>query len=150
MPVTGLVFGFCSLSDIADGYLARRFGWTSRLGEVLDPLADKILLLSLYLAFWRVGLVPGWVTGVVAGRDLALMAAAIGAWAFTDLRRFPADGWGKASTFCQLMAAAAVLAEAPDWVRWAGFAAVGVVTPAAGLRYFWRGWRALRAAATDR
>src|SRR5688572_33215575 len=55
-------------TDAADGFLARRFGWSTRLGAYLDPIADKFLLTSLYVCFGIAGIVPGWIVWLVVGR----------------------------------------------------------------------------------
>jgi len=53
-------FTLAGLSDGIDGFLARTFGWQSRLGSYLDPLAAKLLLVSSYLCLARLDLIPGW------------------------------------------------------------------------------------------
>ena len=141
MPATVVLFVICGFSDFLDGYLSRRFNWRSRLGEVLDPLADKLFLISVYAAFYYTGLAPAWVAGIVLGKDLALVIAGALAFAFTDLRRFPADMWGKVCAVTQGVVALVILAGAPSWLQTAGHAVVAIVTPAAGVHYLLRGWR---------
>ena len=65
------------ISDGLDGFLARRFGWTSRVGGLLDPLADKLLFASVFAALTSVGLVPGWLLAVVIGRDIVIVSGAV-------------------------------------------------------------------------
>ena len=138
MPLTAITFFLCGLTDLIDGFLARRFGWGSRLGEALDPVADKLFLVTLYIAMYQTGLMPGWAAALVLGKDAVLLVSAILVFAFTTIRRFPADMWGKVCTVCQGLAALVSLAGAPD------YAAIAISTPAAGLHYLWRGWRLLR------
>ncbi len=64
------------LSDGLDGYLARRFHWTSRIGGLLDPLADKLLFVSVFASLSWTGLVPAWLFAVVIGRDVIIVAGA--------------------------------------------------------------------------
>ncbi len=64
-------------SDGLDGFLAKHFGWQSRLGGVLDPLADKLLFVSVFLALAWTGLAPLWLAGVVLGRDLVIVSGAL-------------------------------------------------------------------------
>jgi cardiolipin synthase len=68
-----LIAGF---SDGLDGFLARRFGWMSRFGGLLDPLADKLLLVSVFGALTWTGLVPVWLFAVVVGRDIVIVSGA--------------------------------------------------------------------------
>ena len=65
------------ISDWLDGYLARRFGWISRIGGLLDPLADKLLFISVFAALAWSGLVPGWLFAIVLLRDLVIVSGAI-------------------------------------------------------------------------
>ncbi|HET7810031.1 MAG TPA: CDP-alcohol phosphatidyltransferase family protein [Steroidobacteraceae bacterium] len=68
---------FCAVSDGLDGWLAKRFNWTSHLGKILDPLADKLLLVSLFLTAAWMNLVPWWLTAVVVARDVMIGAGAV-------------------------------------------------------------------------
>lgn len=67
----------CAVSDGLDGWLAKRFNWTSHLGKILDPLADKLLLVSLFLTAAWMNLVPWWLTAVVVGRDVLIGSGAV-------------------------------------------------------------------------
>jgi len=67
----------CAVSDGLDGWLAKRFNWTSHLGRILDPLADKLLLVSLFLTATWMNLVPWWLTAVVVGRDVMIGGGAV-------------------------------------------------------------------------
>jgi cardiolipin synthase len=71
-----LVF-ICAVSDGLDGWLAKRFNWTSHLGKILDPLADKLLLVALFLAATWINLLPWWLTAVAVGRDVMIGFGAV-------------------------------------------------------------------------
>ncbi len=64
------------LSDGLDGFLARRYNWTSRIGGLLDPLADKLLFVSVFASLSWTGLVPVWLFAVVIGRDVIIVSGA--------------------------------------------------------------------------
>ena len=68
-----LLIIIAGLSDILDGYLAKKNNWRSYLGAVLDPAADKILLVSLFLTLQSMGLIPLWLTLTVITRDLMII-----------------------------------------------------------------------------
>ena len=72
-----LIFFVAGLSDGLDGFLARRFGWTSRLGSFLDPMADKLLMTASYFMLGWLGHLPVWLVGVVIGRDLVIVIGAL-------------------------------------------------------------------------
>ncbi|MBS0579059.1 MAG: CDP-alcohol phosphatidyltransferase family protein [Proteobacteria bacterium] len=64
-------------SDLLDGYLAKHFGWSSALGRFLDPLADKLLVVALYIASAWLGIVPWWLTAAVVARDVMIGLGAL-------------------------------------------------------------------------
>lgn len=79
----GLAFaGFllAGVSDAVDGIIARRFSMASELGAYLDPLADKALLVSIYVALAVLGVVPGWLAIVVVSRDVMIFLAIAVSW----------------------------------------------------------------------
>jgi len=71
------LFSLAAFSDGLDGWLAKRFNWTSDLGRILDPLADKILLVAAFLACSWSGLVPAWLAAAAIARDVLLVGGAV-------------------------------------------------------------------------
>jgi len=71
-----LLIMIAGFSDWVDGFLARRFAWESRIGGLLDPLADKLLFVSVFAALTWNGLVPLWLFAVVIGRDIIIVSGA--------------------------------------------------------------------------
>jgi cardiolipin synthase len=119
------LFALAAFTDALDGFLAKRFGWTSELGKVLDPLADKLLLVSVFVCLSVTGLVPWWLTAVVILRDLVILFGAL-----TFKRLFgPLQGAptvaSKVNTLCQIVFCLAVVATAA--FRWPGAAAVSAL-----------------------
>lgn len=68
------LIALAGFSDGLDGFLAKRFGWQSRLGSLLDPAADKLLLVALFVTLTALGLVPLWLTALVVLRDVLISA----------------------------------------------------------------------------
>ncbi|MGH9665204.1 MAG: CDP-alcohol phosphatidyltransferase family protein [Bryobacteraceae bacterium] len=129
------------LTDVLDGFLARRLGSASQTGAYLDPVADKVMLSATFLAFGISAAVPVWLVALVLGRD-ALMLVAIGAiLVFTRIRRFPPTVWGKLSTFVQIGFVLCVLSGVSTpllvWIP-------AVATAWSGLHYAWLGAGMLR------
>ncbi len=75
-PAALLLFVVAALSDGLDGVLARRYGWYTRLGALLDPAADKLLVAGMFVTLTVVGLIPPWLTVVVILRDLVIVGGA--------------------------------------------------------------------------
>jgi cardiolipin synthase (CMP-forming) len=71
------LFIVAALSDGLDGYLAKRFDWTSELGKFLDPAADKLLLITVFVQAAWLGLVPWWLTAAVVARDVMIGLGAL-------------------------------------------------------------------------
>ena len=72
-----LLIVLAGLSDGLDGYLARRFNWITRIGGLLDPLADKLLFVSVFASLSWIGLVPAWLFAVVICRDIVIVSGAL-------------------------------------------------------------------------
>src|SRR5437870_11949217 len=72
-----VVFVAAALTDLLDGYVARRHGLSSRLGAFLDPMADKLLLVSSFVTLTWLKALPFWIAAVVISRDLILMVGAL-------------------------------------------------------------------------
>jgi cardiolipin synthase len=72
-----LVFLLAGISDGVDGFLAKHYGWRTPLGGILDPLADKALLISCFLVLGAMGLIPLWLTLAVLFRDLVIVSGGV-------------------------------------------------------------------------
>jgi cardiolipin synthase (CMP-forming) len=77
LVTTIVLFGFAALSDVADGFLAKRHGWRSELGAVLDPAADKLLLATLFITLAYMKLVPWWLMAAAVLRDAVIVLGAL-------------------------------------------------------------------------
>lgn len=76
-PATFILFVIAGFSDGLDGFLAKRYGWQSRLGGLLDPLADKILFISVFLSLGIIKLIPLWLVIIVLIRDIIIISGTI-------------------------------------------------------------------------
>lgn len=134
------LFVLAAISDGLDGYLAKRFNWISELGKVLDPAADKLLLVTVFVESTWLGLVPWWVTAAAVARDamIAMGALVYRVW-FGPLRGRPTF-ISKINTAAQLlylmsvMSAAAVAFPPHDILR-ALALTVFATTAFSGLNY---------------
>jgi cardiolipin synthase len=72
-----VLFVLAAVSDGLDGYLAKRFGWTSEFGKFIDPLADKLLLVAVFVTTTWLGLVPWWLAAAAIGRDVMIALGAL-------------------------------------------------------------------------
>ena len=112
---TALILFFLSgMTDTIDGTLARRYGWASKFGAFVDPIADKTLLVSVFLVLGLRDFIPLWVAWLVIGRDLAILLAAMGLKLAGRLEDFPPSVLGKISTLVQLLTAGSILLRWPE------------------------------------
>src|SRR6187431_504207 len=80
MQLAFLLFLVAGISDAIDGFLAKRFNMATVLGAYLDPLADKVLIVSIYVALGFVGALPAWLVILVVSRDIMIVGAVMLSW----------------------------------------------------------------------
>ena len=105
------------VSDGFDGWLARRNRWTSRIGAYLDPIADKALLITLFVLLGATKVIPLWLAILVPARDVFILLMVAAGVLLTPVRDFPPSIWGKVSTIIQMGAAVALIANAAAGFR---------------------------------
>ena len=137
--VTALVLiAIAGGSDGVDGFLARRFQWQTRLGAYLDPLADKLLLTSVYVSLAVAGLAPVWLVVLIVGRDVVILSMVAAALATTRFREFPPTIWGKINTALEIFTALTLVTGCAGILRVPGSAASALVWTTA-LSAAWSG-----------
>lgn len=134
-----VIVAIAGVSDAVDGFLAKRFGWQSRLGGLLDPLADKMLLLAGFLGLVMTGALPVWLFTLVIGRDLLIVCGAV---AYHNLvGPFDAEPTrlSKLTTVVQIACVIGELVRLAWWPQLPGreamLVATAVLTLASGLHY---------------
>jgi len=137
-----LLFFIAGLSDGLDGYLAKRFDWSSRLGSILDPLADKLLLVTAYICLSWVGDIPLWLAFLVLGRDIVIVLGATAYYFFVGHYQ-PSPTWiSKINTTLQILLVLVLVFSLgvialPQWLLTSLVYAVCVTTVLSGFDYIW-------------
>ncbi len=137
-----MLFFVAGLSDGLDGYLAKRNRWHSRLGSILDPLADKVMLITAFVALGWIAVIPPWLVAVVIGRDVVIV---LGAAAYYRLigRYDMAPSWiSKINTTVQIILVLALVFSLgvwalPQWLLEATVFVTLATTILSGLDYVW-------------
>lgn len=111
LAIACVLFFIAGVSDAIDGFLAKRFGMQSELGAMLDPLADKALLVSIYVALAIEAQLPGWIVILVVSRDIIIVAAVIVSWLFDRPIAMKPHMLSKLNTVAQVVLAGLVLAS---------------------------------------
>lgn len=98
-----VLMAFAGTSDALDGWMARRFGWMSRFGATMDPVADKLLVASTFIIFTLQGFIPIWVAAIVLGRDAVILTGALAYRLFFEPIEFAPTLISKANTATQIV-----------------------------------------------
>ncbi|QYZ66877.1 MAG: CDP-alcohol phosphatidyltransferase [Gammaproteobacteria bacterium (ex Lamellibrachia satsuma)] len=137
-----MLFAIAGISDGLDGFLAKHYGWESRLGGMLDPLADKALLMSSFLVLGALGLVPVWLVILVIFRDLLIIGGAL--YYHFSIEELQADPSliSKLNTLLQILLVIFVVTDAGPYPLPAVLVSVLVwstlaTTVASGVGYVW-------------
>jgi cardiolipin synthase len=110
MHLAFLLFLVAAISDGVDGFLAKRFGMKTELGAYLDPLADKVMIVSIYVTLASTGVIPLWIVILVVSRDIMIVGAIILSWLIGNPVKIKPHVVSKANTAAQIIYAALVLA----------------------------------------
>jgi cardiolipin synthase len=137
-----ILFAAAGLTDTADGTLARRFGWSSRWGALMDPIADKALLMSVFLALGWIGEAPAWLVWMIVARDAAILLVAIWLKSMGKVNEFRPSIYGKLSTLVQLITAGSILLQWPP-DRFGFFLAAGALVLWSGFDYAYETYKKL-------
>ena len=121
------IFGVASITDWLDGYLARRRRQVTWLGQVLDPIADKLLTSAAFISLVQLGLAPAWMVALIIGREFAITG--LRSLAYTKGITIPASPLGKVKMASQVTAILLlILGWRPvPWLAPVGYAALWVV-----------------------
>jgi cardiolipin synthase len=111
MRIAFLLFLLAGLSDLVDGYLAKRFNMATELGAYLDPLADKALIVSVYVTLGIAGAIPQWLVILVVSRDIMIVTAVILSWLVNRPVTLKPLTVSKLNTVAQILLALVVLAS---------------------------------------
>lgn len=130
-PAAFTLFLVAGVSDGIDGFIARRFDMRSEFGAYIDPLADKALLVSIYVTLAIVGILPGWLAIVVVSRDLMIVSAVVLSWVMHRPVEIKPLLVSKLNTAAQIGFAALILSTKAFGVELFGFDDVAMLVLAA-------------------
>ena len=144
MKIAFILFVAAGLSDAIDGFLAKRFGMTSELGAYLDPLADKVLIVSIYVALGVTEAIPRWLVILVVSRDLIIVGGLMLAWVLGNPMVVRPLTISKCNTAAQILLAGLVLASLgfqfdTGWVTLGLMSLVAVLT-LLSIGFYLREW----------
>jgi cardiolipin synthase len=139
-----LLFLIAGLSDGLDGYLARKFGWITRLGSFLDPMGDKLLMTACYFMLGYLAHLPVWLVALVIGRDVVIVLGALAYRVLVQDITMQPLLISKINTACQIFLVLLMIydlsnipgaAHVPAWASLSMIYVVAVTTILSGISY---------------
>ena len=148
--LAAIVFALASVTDAMDGYLARTRNAITTFGKLMDPIADKLLIIAALVALVSLHRIAGWVAMVIIARELTVTVTRMQATQHGVV--IAANWWGKAKTIVQVAAIFFLIAVGEPTPAWVGALVYGmvVITIVSGVDYFFGLRRVLREAETRR
>jgi len=141
-----LVAMVAGASDGLDGFLAKKYNWQGWLGGILDPLADKLMMLCCYSVFVLQGVIPMWLFLMVVARDVVIVAgASYYHFCVGKIKQAQPSFISKANTVIQILLIVVLLVSLSGWwnlsvFHWPLMLSVAVFTALSGLHYVWLGF----------
>jgi cardiolipin synthase len=133
-----IIFLAASLTDALDGYIARRTNSITPIGRFLDPMADKLLLVSSYVALTLLKFMPAWMTVTVISRDVIIFFGWLGVYIITGVKTIKPSIISKATTAMQMITVILVLMYTNAKILNVVFMCTAVLTFISGLHYIIR------------
>ena len=128
------IFIIASVTDFIDGYVARHYNQVTDFGKFMDPLADKVLVLTAMICFCAMGRFPAWALVIVMAREFAVSGLRMVA---VDNGRVIAAGWsGKVKTFATMVCLCIMHLPVWEWLMWVCVVVIAATTLYSGVEYF--------------
>jgi CDP-diacylglycerol---glycerol-3-phosphate 3-phosphatidyltransferase len=143
--LAGIVFSIASATDWLDGYLARKWGQVTKIGKLLDPIADKILVASALIMLVDIARIPSWIAIIIIGREIAITG--LRAMAASEGIVIAAENMGKWKVGAQITAVLCLVLDyhlGTDWISDVGRVAIFIAMILAvisGMRYIIDYWK---------
>ncbi|MBF0121582.1 MAG: CDP-diacylglycerol--glycerol-3-phosphate 3-phosphatidyltransferase [Desulfobacterales bacterium] len=145
-----VIFIFAAITDGLDGFIARYFNQRTVLGAYLDPIADKMLLMSAFITLSVLKIIPSWLTVIVLSRDVVIVLG-VAIIAIVEIKvEIKPSIISKLTTLFQLVTVSIMLCEEEfhfssfSYIEFPLFAITGVLTVLSGLHYIYRGMNILQ------
>jgi len=134
------VLAAAGISDALDGFIARTWGFKTRIGEYLDPIADKLLFFASFVTLAALKMIPVWVSIVIVGRDVLIGITLLVLMGFIDISKYHIrpSVLGKASTVLQVLTILTVLSGIKGYVLYSFLVVTVAATALSGLHYIYR------------
>ncbi|MCK9444394.1 MAG: CDP-diacylglycerol--glycerol-3-phosphate 3-phosphatidyltransferase [Tissierellaceae bacterium] len=134
--LAGLVFILAGISDILDGYIARKYNMTTKLGIILDPAADKLMTFTILISFISKGIIPFWILTAIGIKEVIMILGGSILYLFKGKQVLPSNKYGKVATTSFYVAALSKIFRLPDFISTPLFSLTVFLNIVALLNYF--------------
>lgn len=111
---SGLIFILAGISDVLDGYVARKYDMITDLGSVLDPVADKLMMFAILISFVSKGIIPTWILMALGFKEIAMILGGGILYLFKGKQVLPANKYGKFATLSFYVATLSIVFKLPE------------------------------------
>lgn len=132
----GLIFILAGISDVLDGYIARKYNKTTKLGIVLDPIADKLMTFTILISFTTKGIIPSWILIAIGIKECMMILGGAILYLFRGKQVLPSNRYGKFATLSFYAATLSVVFRFPGMVSNFLFISTVVINIIAFINYF--------------
>ncbi len=113
---SGIIFVIAGISDVLDGYIARKYNMQSKLGTVLDPLADKLMSFTVLISFTIDGLIPIWILIPMIIKEIVMIVGGINLYFMKEKSVIPSNKFGKVATFSLYAAIVSIVVKFSSYI----------------------------------
>ncbi len=132
----GLIFIVAGISDVLDGYIARKFDMSTKLGVVLDPIADKLMTFTILVSFTTKGIIPPWILLAMTLKELLMIAGGLVLYFFKGKQVLPSNKFGKVATMSFYAATLSIVFKLPSPISTTLFIVTVILNLIALVNYY--------------
>ncbi|WMM23692.1 CDP-diacylglycerol--glycerol-3-phosphate 3-phosphatidyltransferase [Tissierella sp. MB52-C2] len=134
--LAGIIFIIAGISDVLDGYIARKYNMTSRLGIVLDPIADKLMMFTILISFTTKGIISVWILIALGIKEIAMISGGAILYLFKGKQVMPSNKYGKVATLSFYAATLSIVFKLPELLSTSLFFLTVALNIIAFINYF--------------
>ena len=112
----GLIFILAGISDVLDGYIARKYDMSTKLGIVLDPIADKLMTFTILISFTTKGIIPSWILIALGVKEIMMILGGAILYLFKGKQVMPSNKYGKIATLSFYAATLSIVFKFPELI----------------------------------
>ncbi|WP_353092571.1 CDP-diacylglycerol--glycerol-3-phosphate 3-phosphatidyltransferase [Tissierella praeacuta] len=132
----GLIFILAGISDVLDGYIARKYDMSTKLGIVLDPIADKLMTFTILISFTTKGIIPIWILIALGIKEVMMILGGVALYLFKGKQVLPSNKYGKIATMSFYTATLSIVFKLPRTISQTLFFITVVLNIIAFINYF--------------